>query len=211
MKRFFSSWLSRWRSDAGAEPEPTDPAERHDYLYRQATERLQPYLLLHGGAARSGRTSQGRAELEETIGLFARVLALNPDNWAAAWLAGKAAQSQGDHERAYQFFKRSFGLQQDNADVARELTIAALETTRPDEAVEVAEHAVGLAPADAGLQANLALARLCAGNLAGAEASIAAAIAGDPRDDISRTIERVIGEVKRGERKPPRTPAELES
>lgn len=209
MKSLIRSWLSRWRSDAAGEPEPADPAARHDFLYRKATERLQPYLLLHGGAARNGRTSQGRAELEETIGLFERVLALNPDNWAAAWLAGKAAQGQGDHERAYQFFTRSFGLQRDNPDVARELTIAALETTRAGEAIEVAEHAVTLAPADAGLQANLALARLCAGDLAGAEAAIAAAIAGDPRDDISRTIERVIGEVKRGERKPPRTPADV--
>jgi hypothetical protein len=63
---------------------------------------------------------------------------------------------------------------------------------------------------DATLKANLALARLCAGDLSGAETAIDAALKDNPRDEISITLKRLIAQVKRGERKQPKTPADLQ-
>ncbi len=193
------------------EAEPSDPKALHDLLYKQAADLVQqPYFILHGAPRKSTPSGKAHTELERAIGLFGRVLGLNPQNWAAAWLAGKAAQSLGDQERAYRFFKRSFEDQKENPDVARELMITCLETKRAKEAVEVAEHAVRLTDSDAGLKANLALARLCAGDHLGAEVAIDAALKGNPRDEISITLKRLIDQVKRGERKQPETPADLQ-
>lgn len=192
------------------EPPPTDPQALHDLLYRQASDSVQPHLIFHDQPKTNPTDASTRAVLEKAIGQFEQVLALNPENWPAAWLAGKAAQRLADQERAYRFFARAFARQKENPNVARELMLTCLDTRRAAEAVTVAEHAVRIDATDPGLKANLALARLCAGDLAGAETAIAAAVEGDPRDAISLAVQRIIGEVKRGERKPPQTPADLE-
>jgi len=211
MNKLFSSLRSLLSFGAAAkEAEPTDPIALHDFLYKRATALAQPYLVLHGGPAKSAKSGSATAQLEEAIGLFDRVLVMNPQNWAAAWLAGKAAQSLGQLEPAYGYFARSFEVQKENPDVARELMLTCLDTMRAQQAIAVAEHALRLTPADAGLMANLALARLCNADVAGAEAAIDAALQADPRDEISLTLQRLIGEVRRGERKQPQTPADLE-
>jgi Flp pilus assembly protein TadD len=190
--------------------EPTDPIELHDYLYLRASALVKPHLILHNIPAQSTKNKKVKNDLGTAISLFERVLSMNDQNWAAAWQAGKAAQSLDDQERAYRFFKRSFAVMKENPDVARELMLTCLDTKRADEAVEIAEHGVRLAEEDAGLKANLALALLCAGRLSGAETAIDAAIQQDPHDEISLTIKRLIGEIKRGERKLPQTPADLQ-
>ncbi|MEO6996058.1 MAG: hypothetical protein ABI273_20820 [Lacunisphaera sp.] len=192
------------------EAEPADPKALHEFLYKQAAALVHPYLVLQGVVSKSGKNATARVDLERAMELFDRVLVINPQNWAAAWLAGKAAQSVGDEERGYRFFKRSFDLQKENPDVARELMLTCLNTKRAKEAVAVAEHAVRLTGADAGLKANLALARLCAGDVVGAEVAVDEALNDDARDQISITLKRLIGEVKRGERKLPETPADLQ-
>ncbi len=197
--------------DSEPSPEPTDPIALHDYLYNRASALVKPYLILQSVPTKSTKSNQVKKDLETAVSLFERVLGMNDQNWAAAWQAGKAAQSLGDQERAYGFFKRSFAVMKENPDVARELMLTCLDTKRADEAVEIAEQGVRLADGDAGLKANLALALLCAGKLSRAETAIDAAIQQDPQDEISMTLRRLIAEVKRGERKQPQTPADLEA
>ena len=211
MKKLLSSLRSLLSFGAAAqEAEPSEPVALHDFLYHKATNLTKPYLVLHGVPAKSAKSEKAKAQLEEAISLFGRVLVINPQNWAAAWLAGKAAQSLGQLERAYEYFARSFEVQKENPDVARELMLTCLDTKRAKEAVAVAEHAMQLTPEDAGLRANLALALLCSADVAGAEVAIDAALKDDPRDEISITLKRLIGEVGRGERKQPQVPADLE-
>lgn len=190
--------------------EPTDPAELHDFLFNQACALVKPYLFLNGETPKDATSRKAKAEIEKGIGLFERVLLMNPQNWGAAWFAGKAAQSLGDQERAYRFFRRSYALQQQNPDVTRELMITCMETNRAKEAVPLAQEAVRLNDSDPGLKANLGLALLCSGDLVGAEAAVDAALKGDPHGQISLTLKRLIGEVKRGERKQPKSPADLQ-
>jgi Flp pilus assembly protein TadD len=212
MKKLLTSLRSLLSLGAGAkDTEPSEPIALHDFLYKRAADLSKPYLVLHGVAAKCAKSESAKAQLEEAISLFDRVLAINPQNWAAAWLAGKAAHRLGQLERAYGYFARSFDVQKENPDVARELMLTCLDTKRAQEAVAVAEHATRLTPSDAGLQANLALARLCSADIVGAEAAIDAALKQDARDEISITLKRLIGEVRRGERKQPKTPADLES
>jgi Flp pilus assembly protein TadD len=188
---------------------PADPEELHNLLFRQATELAQPYLLLLDVAAKNAKSVEGRADLGRAIALFDRVLGINPENWVAAWFVGKIAQSVGDLELAYRYFKRSFDIEKKNPDVARELTVICLDTKRAKEAVAVAEFAVGLSETDAGLKANLALARLCAGDPVGADDDIDAALRLDSRDEINVAIKKYVGQVRRGERKIPETPGDL--
>jgi len=185
------------------------PVALHDFLYKRATALAQLYSVLHGGPAKSAKSGSATAQLEEAIGLFDRVLVMNPQNWAAAWLAGKAARVSGSSSRLTTTSPARSRCRK-NPDVARELMLTCLDTRRAQEAIAVAEHALRLTPADAGLMANLALARLCSADVAGAEAAIDAALQADPRDEISLTLQRLIGEVRRGERRQPQTPADLE-
>lgn len=178
-------------------------------LFTRAAELAQPFLLLGNTSQRRVLNRDQRAQLEDAIALCDKVLLADPQNWSAAWLAGKATQSLGDQERAYCYFGRSFEVQNENADVARELTIACLETKRAKRAVEIAEHAVRLEPKDPGLKANLALAQLCSGDLAGAEATIDTALIGDPHDQTSISLKRLIFKVRLGQIKAPETPADL--
>jgi Flp pilus assembly protein TadD len=196
--------------DLAQSSEPTDPIELHDYLYLRASALVKPHLILHNIPTQNTNNNKVKKDLETAISLFERVLRMNDQNWAAAWQAGKAAQSLDDQELAYRFFKKSFGVMKENPDVARELMLTCLDTRRADEAVEIAEHGVRLAEGDAGLKANLALALLCAGKLSGAETAIDAAIQQAPQDEISLTLKRLIVEIKRGERKLPQTPADLQ-
>lgn len=189
--------------------EPSDPNELHDALYKRASDLIKPYMILHNASSKDAQSKKAKAEIEEAIKLFDRVLVLNSQNWPAAWLAGKAAQSLNDSERAYAYFHKSFSIKKDNPDVARELMLACLETKRPKEAVEVATHAVTIDESDAGLKANLALAYICAHDIDGAERAINLAVEQNPTDKINTDLKRLIGEVRRGARKLPDTPNDL--
>jgi Flp pilus assembly protein TadD len=189
--------------------EPKDPIELQNYLFIEGTNLIRPYLLLDGVPAKNANDIGGQADLEKGIAVLERVLDLNKKNWSAAWFAGKAAQCLKDNDRAYRFFERAYAIQKHNPDVARELMIACLDSKRTREAVDVAEFAVQINDVDPSLKANLALALLCAGDLDRADVAIDAALKSDPQDKINIALKRIIGEVRRGTRKQPTTPADL--
>ena len=134
-----------------------------------------------------------------------------PNNWSALWIQGKAFQALDDHAQAYTRFKRSHALEPDNADIGRELMLECLEVGRMNEAVDVARAASDKTPGDAGLRANLALALLLAGRITDAGDTAGAALQMDPSDAITKSLVRIIDDVRRGKRRPPRRVSDLTS
>jgi tetratricopeptide (TPR) repeat protein len=163
----------------------------------------------HG--AESPPSEKGGDEIREGIRLLERAVALVPASWPAHWFIGKGHQALGDHERAYEAFGRAKGLCQTNADVPRELCLECLHLGRFAEAVEAARLAVRRERSDPGLQANLALALLLAGDVDEALGQAGQAAARNPEDQINRAFLTLIKDVKEGRRRQPATLAELEA
>ena len=177
----------------------TAAAFEHDALFEKASGLLESLLMLDGVALRR-QGWFGRRKALKAIGLLERVMEINPANWPALWLIGKAYQSMGDPQTSLEYFTKSLALAPDQPDVAREAGIAALDSRRPDLAIEFATRAIAASPDDAGLQANLALAHLFAGSPARAKEIADDALARDPSDDVTRKIVKLIDEVLAGRR-----------
>jgi len=156
-------------------------------------------------------SEEREAELQEGIRLLQRAIAIVPGSWPAHWLIGKGHQALGDHQRAYEAFRQAASLTQQNADVPRELCLACLDLGKHAEAVAAARFAMQIERFDPGLQANLALALLLAGDINEALDQAEQAAARSPEDEINRNLLVIIREVKEGRRRQPATVAELEA
>jgi tetratricopeptide (TPR) repeat protein len=171
-----------------------DGRKRHDAAYQQACKLIDGLILLDGRtSAKTDETQKQR--LNEAIPLFEEVVKLNPANWAAMWLLGKTYQRLARYDLALPWFARAHRVNPDQADVAREAAIAAMEMDRPADAIDFCRRAIQVKPDDAGLQANLALALLFAGKPEEADTVVRDALRREPKDTITQNIQRIIAEV----------------
>jgi Flp pilus assembly protein TadD len=148
--------------------------------------------------------------LERGIELFARVLELNPKNWSAMWLVGKVYQRFGDQSAAFKWFVRAYEVNPSQIDVAREASLCAMSLGRSEEAISYAHRALESQPSNGGLQANLALAFLLAGQLNAAKTFSDKATASGVTDTISQTVSSMIDHFITVGQKTPITTAALE-
>ena len=186
-----------------------EEAAEYTEAYQRGGDLVMKHIDLHD---REPAPSPAReAEVREGIRLLQRAVALEPRSWPAHWLIGKGYQVLDDHPGAYEAFRQATRLCTENADVPRELCLECLHLGKFPEAVEAAQLALLLKRSDPGLQANLALALLLAGDVDGALDYAEEAVARDPEDEINRNLLAVIREVKEGRRQQPKTLAELEA
>ena len=178
----------------------------HNNLYRRALELVEFTTTIVPPAQVSGFKMR---QVRRGIRLLGRVMELNPENWAALWLMGKAYQALGDSGKALDAFSKSHSINPTNSDVAREASISAMENSQNDVAIEFAERAVQLDPVDSGLRANLALMHLFAQQLQSAKAQIEQAYAIDPDDQINHNLRKLINDVIQGRRSCPRNRREV--
>lgn len=127
----------------------------------------------------------------------------------AYWVMGKAYQALNQSENACDAFGRSFAIQKDNPDVAREYMFECLNLGRTAEAIDAARHGVELSPNDAGLVANLALAYLVGGQIDEAVTAIDKSLKIAPDDKITQDLRTIILEVRDGKRPQPKSLREL--
>lgn len=184
-------------------------AEDHDRIYREGCDLISPYMQLHGVVARNEQTEQARDDLIRGISLLQEVIKIKPDNWAAYWVMGKAYQALNQSENACDAFGRSFAIQKDNPDVAREYMFECLNLGRTAEAIDAARHGVELSPDDAGLVANLALAYLVGGQIDEAVTAVDKSLKIAPDDKITLDLRTIIHEVRDGKRPQPKSLREL--
>ena len=174
-------------------------ASEHDRLYLAATALLKRDNIV----ALTPPVSLNwfvRRRVRKAIRLLKQVVDLNPGNWAALWVTGKAYQVLGENELALDSFSRSRLLNESHPDVAREAGISAMECGRPHLAIEFTRAALKLNPDDPGLQANLALAHLFGQQPQVARAVLDVALAKDPNDKITLAISKIVDGVLQGKR-----------
>jgi tetratricopeptide (TPR) repeat protein len=186
-------------------------AEAAEYreLYRRGCDLLDRHMTLHG--REPAHSPAKEAEVREGIRCLQRAVAIQPGSWPAFWLIGKGYQALDDHPRAYEAFHQGTRLCRENADVPRELCLECLHLRKFTEAVEAARLAMRVKRSDPGLQANLALALLLAGDVGEALDQAEQAAARSPQDEINAALLGIIREVKDGRRPQPRTLAEVEA
>ena len=175
--------------------------ENENIYFAKGNELIFPYIELHNRKDKSSINKENN--LKEGIRYLDAVTKINPNNFAAFWLKGKAYQALKDSENAYSQFNESFKLNKEDPNVARELMIECLNLGKGDEGVKVALHALSLDKNNAGLLGNLALAYLIDGKLNSSKETIEKAIQIDPKDTINLNLKQIIIEVIEGKRKKP--------
>lgn len=131
--------------------------DRHNRLYKEACALIDPYMRLHGVKRGDASTDRATRDLTKGIDNLKTVVQINPDNWAAYWIMGKAYQAQSRSSEACDAFASAYSMQKGNAGVAREYMFECLNVGKTKEAVELACAALHLRPQEPGLKANLAL------------------------------------------------------
>ena len=175
--------------------------ENHNPYYLKGTELIKPYMELEGKTIVVNKKITD--SIKEGIKYLDAVTTINPNNFAAYWVKGKGYQVLRQHANAYLQFDKSFEIQKDNPDVARELMIECLYLGKGKEAVEISLHALSLDSLNAGLIGNLSLAYLINGDIDLAKNTIKKAVAADPKDKINLRLEEIVNEVISGKRNRP--------
>ncbi|MFT3838435.1 MAG: tetratricopeptide repeat protein [Myxococcaceae bacterium] len=181
-------------------------SEDHDQLFRRGANLIEPHMLLDDQKP----ASPNEHEVRVGIACLDRVVTINPSNWSALWIRGKAFQSLGDHSSALGSFRSAYRVKPGQEDVAREMTRELLELRQFAEAVTIGRDICKRNPDDAGLRANLALALLLNGELADAQQVIGSAQKLDPNDAVTNALAKRIDEVANGKRPQPSTLDELQ-
>jgi tetratricopeptide (TPR) repeat protein len=178
----------------------------HNALFKHGADLIGPHMLL------VDRKPAPRNDAEVRVGIACldRVLEMDPSNWSALWIRGKAFQSLGEHAQAVESFRSAYRINATQRDVAREFAEELLETAQFREAADIAREVSDRSPQDAGLKANLALALLLSGDVPSAQRSIAEALRLDPSDSISKALAKRIDDVASGARPQPKSIAELQ-
>jgi tetratricopeptide (TPR) repeat protein len=186
------------------------PAQAAEYTeaYQKGCRLLNKHMTLHDREPAS--SSAKEAEVRDGIRCLQRAVAIQPRSWPAWWMIGKGYQVLENHPRACEAFRQATSLCQENADVPREWALECLHLGQFADAVEAARLAVRIDRSDPGLQANLALALLLAGDVDEALDQAKQAVARGPKDEINRNLLAVIQGVKDGRRQQPKTLAEVE-
>ena len=167
-------------------------------IYIEACRLIEGLLAFEIQASMLDELSRQR--LDRAILLLSTVIHFNPTHWPSLWLLGKVALRLGDHSQSFYYFRLASNCNPDHPDVLRETTIAALEVGRLEDAMIYGLRAVEVAPNDAGLRANLALALLFLEKLDEAKATVNLAICLDPSDSMTKRLGGIINEVLCGVR-----------
>ncbi len=184
--------------------------DEHNRLYRKALALVGPHLPLHGWDPDATAGFFLRRRLRKGVALLERVIAINPRNWAAMWVAGMACRRAGDLEAALALFRRACAVcetcprEDTHADVWREAGLTAMRFGRHAEAIACTRRAIEMRPNDAGLVANLALAHLFDQNPVEAKRAADFALSAVPDDEITLNVARIINDVIAGKRRCPR-------
>lgn len=181
-----------------------EKVEEHNRLFGQATQLIKGELIVHGQKLPSYIAQPVRAKLEQALGLYARVLEINPENWSAMWLVGKVHQRLDDNAAALKWFTEAQRIKPDHPDILREAGMTALAIGAKEEALRLCFTAVRLSPDDLGLQSNLALAYLLAGDDEHAEECAKVAASRAPEDTISRAVLALVEDVRKGKKQRPK-------
>ena len=183
-------------------------ADQHNVLTDKGWAILNDYILLaEGGQARVGFL--GKRRLKKAIAFFEEALGVAPDTFSSKWALGKIYQALGDSAEALRWFEGALWLEQTNADVWREASLAAMDCEQFDRALTFSDNAITLEPADAGLHCNRALALMFLDRDAEATGAVTRSLQINSTDSITLNVQSIVNAVADGSRPRPRSMKEL--
>lgn len=150
-------------------------ANRHDQMFLEGAHLIEKYAFAEDKADMAVEIEVLRDELTRGVELLGEVYDMNPDNFSAPYMIGKAHQVAQDWERAHTAFKLAYDvakrvIDEDNPDlgvcignILRDLACACLFTNRFKDAVYYCTVASDMEPDDHTLVANYCVALLMAG------------------------------------------------
>lgn len=184
-------------------------AVRHDALMDKGAALAEGRILLQDAMPAQRLGWFARWQLRRAARCFEQALAINPAGWPSMWMLGKIHQRLGDQARSLEWFAKAHSFQPDHPDVAREASIAALETGQTDAALQFCRAALEASPGNPGLLCNLALAHCLAGDDAEAERCVRGAAESDPSDPVTTAVRLLVQDVAAGKRARPQSLGEL--
>jgi tetratricopeptide (TPR) repeat protein len=182
-----------------------DSDSEHNRLFQEACSIIRDEIPLHDNPDLPLPDEKLDGSLKRALEIFNQVLAINPENWNAMWLIGKIYQRFQDKKSALSWFEKAYQINPSQTDIVREASMCAMDLGNHDAAITFAHRGVQIEPTNSGLQANLAIAYLLSNRIDDAKMSIDRAIAGDPEDSISQTIQDIIEHFSNSGRVPPST------
>ena len=182
--------------------------KRHNDLYARANELIKGLVIVDGTTQKSLGFFEKR-RLRQAIELHQQVLSLNPINWSAMCMIGKAYQSFGELDQALSWFSKAHECVPDNPSIAKEVGYAAGRLGKHDVAVRVMEAVVKQHPNNAGLQTNFGLSCLMAGKLADACIAFARTVELEPQRAVNKKLLAFARDVESGKRPCPKNEAEI--
>jgi Flp pilus assembly protein TadD len=194
-KEVFNTRPSTLRAETD-EPDSADKGSDEECaaLWSEAGELLAPYFRTDGIPATDPKIAsviRAREALE-------RLTAFRNINWRTWWLLVFARRLLLDREGAYAAFARAYGMAPNEIEVGRNLGAECIALGYGQEAIAVTAAMSRLAPDDAGITANHALALLIGGDIDGALREMQRATQLDPEGAITRSLERLIQDVRAG-------------
>lgn len=181
-----------------------DDTARHNVHFAKGKSLCKGRILLHGVKPYGPPSYWIRWKLRKAIRCFEAALTIAPDDWPSMFFIGKIQQRLQDQNSAYQWFVLAHEIKPTQPDVAREASLAALDISLIDEAIELCRRAVASSPSDSGLVCNLALAYCLAGRDVDAEKCVVEASSRDPADEITSTVLLFIRDIASGKRNRPK-------
>lgn len=178
--------------------------QKYDRIYKEATEFAMKEIHLHDRRQRPAGWWL-RFKLQRAFRELEKIVEVYPQSWSAMWFAGKIQERLGSPEGYLKWLARAYQANPSQLDVAREASMAAMNLGRNHDAIAYAHRALQIAPADAGLHSNLALAFLLAGKIPQAQESIAQALTVSPHDKISISVAEMIHHFSTSGNAPPNT------
>lgn len=177
--------------------------KQHNKYMNEGSGLIEPYMFMAGRPEK--KLESGAIEsIKKGIALLKKAIYINPENWNTYWVMGKGHQALKECEQAYDAFYLAHSFMPDNADVARECMLEAINISKFEKAIAVGEKAISLRPDDSGLKANLAIALLLDGQLDRALGLAETALKSSPSDQITKNILNIIRKVKSGRKPQPR-------
>ena len=183
-------------------------ADQHNALSEKGWAILN-YYILRQGRDRVGIGFFAKRRLNKAIALFHDALRIAPDNYSSKWALGKIYQALGDHRSSLKWFEEAWALENGNADVCREASLAAMECSEFSKALDFSDKAVALRPDDAGLLCNRALALMFLNRDAEAIEAVASSLQLSPEDQVTLNVRTIVHSVAEGGRPRPRSMKDL--
>lgn len=173
--------------------------QEFEYYFKSAGSLSKGLTILKGNP----ETKIGfwnRRKIRKAIRLYYKCLAIRNNHWQTHWLIGKLYQVLKENEKAFDHFKVAVEIEDDNPEVAREASIAAMDIGKVELAVSYSLEALNRNPEDYSLYCNHALNLMIIGKDKDSLTFIDKAISMGPNDPINKYAFRLISEVINGQR-----------